>query len=118
MKIYIIQPMRDRTKEQILEDRALGKRVAKIYYPEAVFLENYYEDYDENVNPLLYLARSCELMAQADLIVMLPFYFGMPGCDLENHIAEIYKIPRLMINFHIEADGGYPDVHFLDSGEE
>ena len=111
MKIYIVQPMRGRSKEEILEERELGKRVAQVYYPNAEFLDSYYEDYDESKSPLWYLAKSCEMMAQADLIVMLPFYFGTPGCDLESHIAEVYGIPRLMVNYHIEEDGSYPDVY-------
>lgn len=118
MKVYIIQPMRDRTEEQIKAEMERGKQVVRIYFPNAEFLETYFEDYTDEVNPLLYLSRSCALMAQADLVVMLPFYFGMPGCDLENHIAEIYRVPRMMINFHIEEDGSYPDIHFLDGGEE
>lgn len=110
MKVYIVQPMRERSKEQILKERELGKRVTQVFYPNAEFLDTYYEDYDDTKSPLEYLARSCEMMAQADLVVLLPFYFGTPGCDLESHIAEIYNVPRLMINYHINRDGSYPEL--------
>lgn len=118
MKIYIIQPMGGRTKEQILQDRELGKKVAQVYYPKAEFLNNYFDDYDENVSPLVYLSRCCDLMAQADLVIMLPFYFGAQGCDLENHIAQVYHKPRMIINFAIDEQGNYTDVKQLNDGEE
>ena len=43
MKIYISQPMgKGRTKEEILEERRKGIEIAKIYYPNAEFLDTYF----------------------------------------------------------------------------
>ena len=115
MKIYISQPMgKGRTKEEILEERRRGIEVAKIYYPNAEFLDTYFEDYDETQHtPMEYFARSAALMAQADLIILLPFYMGSYGCEVEDHIAQVYRIPRLIINYGMDLNGEYNDVHLL-----
>ena len=110
MKVYLVQPMRGMSKEDILRVREMGIRVVKSIYPDAEILENYFEDYDPSLPPVHYLAKSCELLAQADLMVMLPFYLGTPGCDVESHIGEAYKIPRLVINFIPNPDGTYGQV--------
>lgn len=113
MKIYICQPMRGLTKEEILKERELGIKVAHVYYPEAEIINNFFDDYDANVSPIVYLARCCELMVQADLMLMLPFYFGTPGCDIESHIAEVYGIPRLLVNYVPDENGDYIGISEL-----
>lgn len=115
MKIYISQPMgKGRTKEEILEERRKGIEVVKIYYPNAEFLDTYFEDYDgAQHTPMEYFARSAALMAQADLIVLLPFYMGSHGCEVEDHIAQVYRIPRLIINYGTDLNGEYNDIHLL-----
>lgn len=107
MNVYLVQPMRNRTKEEIMSARERGIKVVKALYPDCTILDNYFEDYDKEIPATDYLARSCELLSKTDLMVLLPFYYGVPGCDLEGHIAEVYKIPRLIINFIPGPDGKY-----------
>ena len=46
MKVYIAQRMAGLTREEILRERELGKAVVRVYYPEAEFIDSYFEDYD------------------------------------------------------------------------
>ena len=111
MKVYISQPMRGRSKEEILDERDKGMQVIRVYYPDAEFLNNYFEDYNTSngMSPMMYFAECAKLMAQADLIVFLPMYLGAGGCEVEDHIAEVYHIPRMYINFAIDSYGNYED---------
>ena len=54
-----------------------------------------------------------ELLAKADLVVFLPMYLGSGGCEVEDHIAQQYHIPRMYINYGMDLNGEYNDIHLL-----
>ena len=96
MKVYISQRMAGLTQEEILRERELGKAVVRVYYPEAEFIESYFEDYDVTggKKPIDYFSDTVRLMSQADLCAFLPGFFGSKGAEVEDHIAIAYGIPR------------------------
>lgn len=114
MNVYISQPMKNRSKEEILDERAKGEAAVRVYYPSAEFLNSYFDDYDTSEHtPMEYFAMTSELLAKADLVVFLPMYLGSGGCEVEDHIAQQYHIPRMYINYGTDANGEYNDVHLL-----
>lgn len=104
MKVYIVQPMAGYPKDIIMRERERGIMAVKLYYPDAEILDNYFDDYDQKT-PLENLARSVALMAQADMCLFLPMYVnhGYYGCEVEDHIAQVYCIPRFAINIMEDA---------------
>lgn len=109
MKVYISQPMANRSYEEIMAERNRAIQVVQIYFPGAEILESYFDDYNDRT-PMENLARSVSLMAQADLVVLLPMYLGSSGCEIEDHIAQNMGIRRFTINYGFDLQGNY-DVH-------
>ena len=69
-KLFISQPMRDKTKEEILREREAAIKASSEAIGEDVeVIESYFEDYDPKdcCIPLKYLAKSLELLADADI---------------------------------------------------
>lgn len=118
MKVYIAQRMRELTEAEILEDREKAKAVTRIYHSDAEFIESYFSDYDTSGDktPMDYLADTIKLMAQADLIVFAPGFYGCAGAEVEDHIAIAYNIPRLYVNFALSDD--FSGREFIDHETE
>lgn len=106
MKVYIVQQMAGLTREEILRERALGEKVVRVYYPDAEFIDSYFEDYDVTgeKKPMDYFADTVRMMAEADLCAFLPGFFGCRGAEVEDHIAIAYGIPRFYVNFAVGQD--------------
>lgn len=111
MKIYISQPMRGRTREQILDMRERGKAALLCFFPDAEFIDSYIEDYDDTISPIKYLSRTVDLMSQADVVAFLPetVCCGNEGCEVEDHICEVYRIPRFSMRFRIGMEEYVPE---------
>lgn len=108
MKVYISQPMANKSKEEILEERERFKKAILNIFPDAEFLPTYFEDYDtEKMSPLDYLAENVSMMAKADLVVTLPMYMSADGCGVEDHIAQVYGIPRFGLDYRFGLNGEY-----------
>lgn len=112
MKVYISQPMAGLTKEQIEIDRENGIKVARIYYPDCEILPTYFEDYDTSkFTPLEYMAKCTEFMNQADICLFLPCYYQSAGCRLEDHMAQVYGVKRMYLDFGVDADNLHEFVY-------
>lgn len=109
-KVYIGQPMRGRERSQILAERERVKAAVLQWYPDAEFLDTYFEDYDETKGELYWLSKSIALMNEADLVVMAPMYLGTPGCECEDHIAQVYGKHRFTINYGFDLNGNYDNT--------
>ncbi len=73
-KLFISQPMNGKTEEEILAVRKKAIESAKVMLNEDVeVIESYFEDYnpDKGCVPLKYLAKSLELLADADVAYLL-----------------------------------------------
>ena len=98
MKVFISQPMKDRTEEEILKERDFAIKTFKINYEtenEAVeILDSYFEDYNPQTGsiPLKYLAKSIELLADADVLFCVGEWENARGCKIEHECAKEYGI--------------------------
>lgn len=102
IKIFISQPMRDKTQEEILAERNQAISLVKERYGEdAEIIDSYFEDFeDANIKnkPLAYLAKSIALLATADVIVMYNGWSQYRGCKIENQCAIEYGIPVMFLD--------------------
>ncbi|GHV36386.1 hypothetical protein FACS1894187_10910 [Synergistales bacterium] len=88
-KVFISQPMRDKSSEQILRER--DGALAKIEEPFEL-IDTFFKDFDGN--KLEFLGRSISLgLAKADVAVFIGNWQEYDGCRCEHFIASQYKIP-------------------------
>ena len=99
MRVFISQPMRDRTKEEILKEREEIITKIKEQYSYFTILDTYFENFDETKNiPLKYLAKSIDFLSEADLIVLGKGWETVRGCKIEHTCAVEYGIQVMYIN--------------------
>lgn len=87
MKIMISQPMSGKTNEQILSER---KELVKELQNEGHIIIDTVLDISENKSPIYYLAKSIELLDQADAVIFMKGWQEARGCRVEHFIALEY----------------------------
>lgn len=96
MKVFISQPMKGKTDEEILAVRERAVALVKEHYPEEEIevLDSYFRDYQPSTGnvALKYLSKSLELLADADLAVFMGGWEEARGCRIENQCAIDYEI--------------------------
>lgn len=92
MKIFISQPMRGKTEQQILDERMKAvTKVSELFNDkEVIIAESYQKDLHKNANPLYCLSKSLELMSKCDLVVFVEGYQNARGCKIEHECAKEY----------------------------
>ena len=93
MKVFISQPMTGRPKEEILNERNEVIKILESKYGVEV-LDSYFEDYDPQNGsiPLKYLAKSIEVLAEADVLLCVGDWENSKGCKVEHECANQYGI--------------------------
>lgn len=92
IKLFISQPMRGKTDEEILQEREKAIERAKIILEDDVeVLETFFTDFDGK-KPLNYLAESLHYLANADVAYFIGNWNEYRGCRIENLCAKEYGI--------------------------
>lgn len=92
-KLFISQPMRGKTKEEILKERELAIRDVEELLKEPVeVLETVFDDFGPQAKPLEYIARSIEYMAKADVVYFAKGWEEARGCKIEYQCAIKYGL--------------------------
>ena len=89
MKIFISQPMVDKTDEQIELERQQVEQRLRDKYGDIEILDSLFEF---EAHPLVYLAKSLEVLAQADLAYFVKGWDKYRGCTMEHECAIKYGI--------------------------
>ena len=99
MKVFISQPMTGRLKEEILNERNEVIEILKDKYNVEV-LDSYFEDYDPQNGsiPIKYLAKSIEVLAEADVLLCVGDWKNSKGCKVEHECAKQYGIKIIYWN--------------------
>ena len=101
MKIFISQPMRGKTKSEIMEERKqvvdLVKKTENMYGKVEV-ADSFIEDAPADAKPLWFLAKSLEILSICDVIVAAPGWDSARGCSVEMICAANYGIPVLEVH--------------------
>ena len=95
-RIFISQPMRGLTDEEILKAREeiLIKAEKKIGEP-VELIDSFIEDYPGEINkhvPVFYLGKSIQLLSQADIAYFGGDWRNARGCLIEHEVATQYGI--------------------------
>ena len=92
--VFISQPMRGKTGEEIRAEREKAVETVKAFVNDEVeVLNSYFDDFDGN--PLEYLAKSIELLAKADVAYFAKGWKDARGCRIEHICAVEYAIDRI-----------------------
>ncbi len=90
-KIFISQPMRDKTPEYIEKERQHLIEVAKkeLKEDEVEILQSYNPEW-KDLHPIDCLGKSLQIMAQADIVVFAKDWQNARGCRIEHTVAVEY----------------------------
>lgn len=95
-KVFISQPMVDKTDEQILEERRRAVQAIKEKYGEDVdVLDSFFQGAPHNAKPLWFLAHSIMILSQADVAYFIGDWKNYRGCKAENMLAHEYGIETI-----------------------
>ena len=90
-KLFISQPMKDKTNEQIEEERDRAIREAtKLLGEPVVIIDSFFKNAPHDAKPLWYLSKSLELMSQCDVVYFVSCWKNYRGCKIENTCAHEY----------------------------
>lgn len=91
-RLFISQPMRGKTDEEILAVRDTAKMVAENYLCEPVeLIDSFLHETPEVSNTAMWcLGRSLELMADADIVYFAYGWEQYRGCRIEHECAMLY----------------------------
>jgi hypothetical protein len=96
-RLFISQPMRDKSNAEILAERNKAIEVASKQLNEEVeVIDSFFKDSPALTNPLLCLAKSLELLATADIAYFADGWEQAKGCRIERLCAEEYNIPVII----------------------
>lgn len=92
-KLFISQPMRGRTDEEILAERNKAIETVKDIIGEDVeAIDSFFGMAPTDVKPLWYLGKSIELMSSADYVYFCAGWEDARGCRIEHECAVQYGI--------------------------
>lgn len=90
MKIFISQPMKDLSEEEIRHNKMKAvKKIKSLYGDDAEIIDSFIEG---EGNSLWYLGKSIELLSTADVAYFLKGWNTARGCRIEYMCASNYGI--------------------------
>lgn len=92
-KLFISQPMRGKTDEEIFAEREKAIASAEKYLGEKVeVIDSFFQNAPVEAKPLWYLGKSLELLSTADVAYFANGWEDARGCRIENTCAIEYGI--------------------------
>lgn len=95
MKLFISQPMKGKTDEEILKVRERAIESAKNYLDaneEVEVIDSFFQNAPVDARPLWFLGKSLELLSTADVAYFAKGWEDARGCRIENTCAIEYGI--------------------------
>lgn len=97
IKIFISQPMKDKTNEEIKEERENIIHYCQKQYGEIEVIDSFFEDAPHDANPLWFLGKSLEALSTADIAVFAKGWADARGCRMEHSACVAYGINAVQI---------------------
>lgn len=98
-KLFISQPMRGLTDEEIFKTRQeIRARAENAIGEEVYIIDSFIPDYPGEINkqiPVWYLGQSIQFLSQADVAYFGGDWENARGCKIEHEIAKEYGIKIL-----------------------
>lgn len=92
-KLFISQPMKGLTDEEILaeRDRAMLSAAKRLGEPVLV-LDSFFQNAPAEAKPLWYLGKSLQVLSEADVAYFAKGWNKVRGCKIEHLCADEYGI--------------------------
>lgn len=96
-RIFISQPMKDKTDEQILKERerAVSAVKEKFNGEDVEVIDSFFQSAPHDAKPLWFLWKSLELLSTADVAYFIGEWKNYRGCKIENTCAKEYGIETI-----------------------
>lgn len=100
-KLFISQPMRGKTDEEILKERnALIAEAEKIAREDLEVIDSFFTDAPKNkdnivTEPVWWLGKSLMKLSEADAVIFGDNWQNFNGCFIEHEVCERYGIEIL-----------------------
>lgn len=94
-KLFISQPMRNKTQDEILRERESAITAAMMTLDDDIeVIDSYFADYnpDNGCIPLKYLSKALEKLADANIAYFCKGWDTARGCKIEHQCAVEYGI--------------------------
>lgn len=86
--VMISQPMRGKTDEEIREER---KQVVNMLENQGFnVIDTIIEDFTDKIDPIFYLVKSLEYLANANYVYFMKGWEKAKGCKIEHEVAVEY----------------------------
>lgn len=92
MKIFISQPMKDMSEQEIMVVRDNIVGVMESVIEDLELIDSFLKD---KSTPLEMLGESIKMLSKADLVVFAPGWDNARGCIVEHTCCEQYDIPMI-----------------------
>lgn len=93
MRVFISQPMRGKSNEEILSERKqMIEKVNEIATEKPEVIDSFFENAPAEANPLWFLGKSIELLSTADVAVFAKGWEDARGCRIEHECCVQYGI--------------------------
>lgn len=94
MRLFISQPMKDKTNEEIKSERnRIINTVKERYQDEEIeVIDSFFENAPHNANSLWCLGESLKLLSTADIVYFAEGWENYRGCSIEHKCAMEYEI--------------------------
>ncbi|MFR5114240.1 DUF4406 domain-containing protein [Turicibacter sanguinis] len=92
-KLFISQPMKGKTDEEILKERQMAIEKARNALSEDVeVIDSFFQSAPVDAKPLWFLGKSLELLSTADIAYFADGWENARGCKIEHECAIQYGI--------------------------
>ena len=95
-KLFISQPMVDKTNDEIIAERQrILKLVKEKFGDENIeLIDSFFKDAPHDAKPLWFLGKSFQLLSTADIVFFGGKWRDYRGCTMENMAAHKYLEPN------------------------
>ena len=95
-KLFISQPMRDKSNEEIKRERERAAEAARNFLGEEVeIIDSFFENAPPDARPLWFLGKSLKLLSTADVAYFVKGWEKYRGCRIEHRAAAEYSIQMI-----------------------
>lgn len=96
-RLFISQPMKGKTDEEILavREKAIKSAEKKLGEPVEV-IDSFFQSAPADARPLWFLGKSIELLSKADVVYFAKGWENYRGCKIENTCAIEYGIDMVI----------------------
>lgn len=97
MKIFISQPMKDKTDEQILAERnrVIETIKQKFNTTDVEIIDSFMQGAPHDAKPLWFLGKSLQFLSEADVAYFVKGWNEYRGCKIEHTCAKEYNIETI-----------------------